>query len=311
MAYARSMLVALIAFLWAFVMTKAKGTGRPAGWMLIRMQHEADELLGRLGSTRLATWLLGLPAWRRLSLEILNRMPEDALHLTIQGACALAVIGAAAFVAILGLLSASPLGLLVGLAAVAVGVPVWASARAHADHDALVAEMPGVFRTLSTALGSGQTLSQAIEYVGAHEEGLAGQAFSRVGMRMRCGESCEEALGHLAEELDAPGVDLLTTALVISQRTGSPLKALFQSSAALVERQGDFERSLSVKTAQVRLSVRIVCLLPAILVGALSIISPDFRSGLATLPGMGSIILALFMDAAALLIIHQLLKGVV
>ena len=47
-----------------------------------------------------------------------------------------------------------------------------------------------------------------------------------------------------------------------SHRTGSPLRDLLARSAALVERQGEFERELEVKTAQVRLSARIVCSLP-------------------------------------------------
>ena len=90
-----------------------------------------------------------------------------------------------------------------------------------------------------------------------------------------------------------PGIGLLVTALVIAQRTGSPLRGLFQSSAQLVERQGEYERMLAVKTAQVRLSVRIVCLLPVLLVCVLSLISPDFQHGLATVPGtMGSVLVA-------------------
>ena len=115
---------------------------------------------------------------------------------------------------------------------------------------------------------------------------------------------------ELSQNLDAPGVGLLTTALVIAQRTGSPLRGLFQSSAKLVEQQGEYERMLSVKTAQVRLSVRIVCLMPLLLVGLLSLISRDFQQGLSTLPGMLSIALAAAMDGCALLVIRRLMRGV-
>ena len=116
---------------------------------------------------------------------------------------------------------------------------------------------------------------------------------------------------ELGRELDAPGVGLLTTALVIAQRTGSPLRGLFQSSAQLVERQGEDERMLAVKTAQVRLSVRIVCLLPLMLVLLLSMISVDFQQGLATPAGTASILLAACMDGCALLIIRRLMRGVI
>jgi tight adherence protein B len=160
------------------------------------------------------------------------------------------------------------------------------------------------------ALGSGETLTQAVEYVGVHTRGYAREAFVKAAMRLRCGASTEEAMAGLSRELDAPGVGLLTTALVIAQRTGSPLRGLFQSSAQLVERQGEYERMLAVKTAQVRLSVRIVCLLPLVLVCLLSLISVDFQHGVATLPGMVSLLVAAGMDGCALLIIRHLMRGV-
>ena len=200
-----------------------------------------------------------------------------------------------------------------GLAAWALliaGLPLRDAAAARKRSEELTAQMPGVLRTLSMALGSGETLAQAIAYVGAHEKGPAGEAFLRASLRLRCGIPAAEALEGLAQELDAPGVGLLVTALVISQRTGSPLKALLESSAALVERQGEFERLLMVKTAQVRLSVRVVCLLPAIMVALLSLISPDFQKGLASAPGMASLACAAVMDGAALLIIRHLMRGV-
>lgn len=170
--------------------------------------------------------------------------------------------------------------------------------------------MPGVFRTLAVALASGQTLSQAIEYVGSHGHGPAAEGFARTSLRMRCGTSAEEALALMAGELDAPGVGLLVCALTISQRTGSPLRGLFQRSAQLVERQQEFERTLSVRTAQVRLSVRVVCLLPLLMVGLLSLISVDFQRGLATTAGTLCVVVALGLDAVALLIIRRLMRGV-
>ena len=88
------------------------------------------------------------------------------------------------------------------------------------------------------------------------------------------------------------------------------MRDLLMRSARLVERQEEFERLLAVKTAQVRLSVRIVCTLPALMVGLLSAISPDFRAGLLTPVGMGCLVLAVVLDALALAIIRHLVRGV-
>jgi tight adherence protein B len=170
--------------------------------------------------------------------------------------------------------------------------------------------MPGVFRTLSVALGAGQTLAQAIEYVGSHGHGPVSAGFASASLGLRCGVSTEDALESLSRTLDAPGMGLLTTALVISHRTGSPLRDLLARSASLVERQGEFERELEVKTAQVRLSARIVCSLPFLMVALLAVISPDFQRGLLSPVGLGSVALAAALDAFAVLVIRRLMRAV-
>ena len=54
----------------------------------------------------------------------------------------------------------------------------------------------------------------------------------------------------------------------------------------------------------------IVCVLPIALVVLLSLISPDFRQGLHTVPGIVCLVVGGAMDALALLIIRRILKGV-
>ena len=214
------------------------------------------------------------------------------------------------------LMVASGLALGSPVAGVAVGVVVVALvvaqelARARRARREVAAAMPGIYRTLSVALGSGQTLAQAVAYVGSHERGPAAGIFARMSLRLRCGVSTEDAVSELARELEVSGAELLAAALVISHRTGSPLRELLMRSAWLAERQGEFERLLAVKTAQVRLSVRIVCTLPAAMVAILAIISPDFQSGLLTPVGMGCLVLAAALDALALVLIRRLVRVV-
>ena len=204
----------------------------------------------------------------------------------------------------------SPLGMLAPAAAWAIGIPLADSSLTRRRSQELAEQMPGVFRTLATAMSFGETLAQAVEYVGDHEGGAAGSAFRSAALKLRCGVSVNEALSSLVDELDTPGIGLIATALTISQRTGSPLRGLFQRSAALVERQGEFERMLSVKTAQVRLSVHIVSLLPVVMVGTLAMISPDFQKGLTTAPGALSLVVATTLDVIALGIIRRMMRGV-
>ena len=294
----------------ALLLTAGVATRHAAGWGMRRVQLRGHHLASAVGSSALVALLLGFSPWNSASDEVSVRLARRGTVVGREEACGVLVLAGALGSVLLCLLARSPLGGFVGILGCLVGVPLWDASRRRTRERALIDEMPEVFRTLAMALGSGETLTQAIEYVGVHERGYAARAFVNAALRLRCGSSTEEAMDALARELEAPGVGLLTTALVIAQRTGSPLRGLFQSSAQLVERQGEYERMLAVKTAQVRLSVRIVCLLPLMLVALLSLISQDFQSGVTTVPGMMSLAVASLMDAGALLLIRSMMRGV-
>lgn len=276
-----------------------------------RTLSRLSRTLRGLGRTGALLRLLEVPQARRIVDGLMESVPARAMGLDAPGTlatllAALLLVCCASSV----LFGSAVAGVAVGVALAGTLVARDASVHQRARREVTLA-MPGIYRTLSVALGSGQTLAQAVEYVGSHERGPAAGIFARMSLRLRCGMSTEEAVGQLARELGVPGAELLAAALVISHRTGSPLRDLLMRSARLAERQGEFERLLSVKTAQVRLSVKIVCLLPVAMVGILALISPDFQGGLLTPVGMVCLLLAGGLDALALFLIRRLVRVVV
>lgn len=267
--------------------------------------------LAEVGSVSVLRRLDGLASWRRASEVVGCMATGDGRPLGCEGArglLALLVLGSS----VLGVLvSRSPVGFAVGLAGSVAAVPAWSAAWQRRRSAELVREVPEVFRSLAGALGAGRTLAQAVSYVGMCGTGPVSREFRRASMALSCGMSAQEALADLADRARAPGIGLMVTALVVSRRTGAPLHELFLRSARLVERQGEFEQMLRAKTAQVRLSARIVSALPAGMVGLLALVSPDFRQGLGTPVGMGCVAVAAMLDLAALVIIRRLMKGVV
>lgn len=274
------------------------------------LAHGARRCIAFLGATTAVEAALANETFSFAAHELVKQTTAWSVPLSISDAaalfCVLLALGGVAG----GLLSQSVAGALIIPLATLFLVRARVSAKERQVSQELAQEMPGVLRTMSSALASGNTLIQAVEYVGLHERGPAAQAFVRASLRLRCGMSLEDTLEELRGELAAPGVDLMVTALSISQRTGSPLRDLLQRSAELVEQQREFERMLSVRTAQARLSVRIVCSLPPLIVCVLAFISPDFRAGVLSTPGLVSLALAAGMDAVALLIIRRIMEGV-
>ncbi len=270
----------------------------------------ACDLANGLGS-RMPDLHAHLPRSARVVCDDLrSRAASAECVLDARGAAALLMLAVAGSVLAGAVLAGGPLGLAVGAIASCLAIPLRASALERERAQRLCREMPAVFRTLAVALGSGKTLHQAVDYVGTQERGLVAGEFGRASLRMRCGSTPQEALADLESRIEAPGMRLMTAALIIAQRTGSPLRDLFLRSARLVERQGEFRQMLEVKTAQVRLSVRVVSAMPAILVGLLSIISRDFQAGLASPVGLGCVCAAAALDLLAIYIIRHLMRGI-
>jgi tight adherence protein B len=296
---------------WSMLPGGGEVAGGTPGVRAFEARRRLERACAWLAELRAVRSLASLGPWKALGTRASALASERGISLSVDASVAAACLASLAAAVLGAALSRSPMGALTVLVASTAAVPAWSQARERAVASELAREMPDVFRSLAGALGAGQTLAQAVEYVALHERGPAAPAFTRASLRLRCGFSAAVALEELSRELDAPGVELLSSALLISQRTGSPLRELFVSAASLVERGMEAERSLRVKTAQVRLSIRIVVAMPLLMVALLTFISPDFQAGLTSPVGMGSVLVASALDAVALLIIRRLMDGVV
>ncbi|MDO4437269.1 MAG: type II secretion system F family protein [Coriobacteriaceae bacterium] len=180
--------------------------------------------------------------------------------------------------------------------------------RKRAERSRVEAQMPEAFGALALSLASGLSLPQAMRYVGGHAPEPVRGEFLRASALMSCGVSAHEALDELTARLRAPGLGLVTLALKVSQRTGAPLAGLLSEAAGLVGDRIELARRLDVKTAQVRMSARLVAGMPLIMVGFLTLCSEDFRAGVATMPGLLSVVGALLLNAVAWAIIRSIMK---
>lgn len=266
--------------------------------------------VGLLANTHFVNWLLTYDVFQKSARGLARKARALRYPPSVNEVAAWLVLLIALGGVLGGLLLRSLVGAVVAPVGMAIVMKVRLTRHEQARARQIAVSMPGVLRTMATALESGYTLVQAIEYVGLHERSFAAQSFARASLRLRCGMPMDLVLDELSRELPAPGVDLMVTALSISQRTGSPLRDLLQRSARLVEQQGEFERMLAVRTAQVRLSIRIVCCLPPLTVAVLALISPDFQQGLCSASGIACLVVAAAMDGIALLIIRRIMEGV-
>lgn len=252
--------------------------------------------------------LCNRPWARRLGARLVPVCSRVGLSLTTYGGLAALVLACLASCVACALLSGSLLGVPVGLAACGVGAAALLGGHERAQRGAATAQMPEVLRCLSAALGAGKSLPQAIAYVGTSLGEPMGSEFLRASFEIEGGRRVEDAVRSLCERVRAPGIELLGTALQVSQRTGSPLNDLFVRTARMVSSSVALRRELMVKTSQARLSSKVVVLMPALLVGILTLISPDYRAGLTTSAGGACLCVAALLDLVALTCVRVLMR---
>lgn len=206
------------------------------------------------------------------------------------------------------LVSGSLVGAVVGAPLVPVALSIRSARRSRAEARRIEAAMPEAFASLAIALGSGHSLAQGMRFVGSHAQEPVRSEFVRVSLAVECGVPAAEALDELMERLPAPGMGFVSLALKISQRTGAPLRSLLAEAANMVAERIELSRRLDVKTSQARMSARMVAAMPVAMVCVLMLLSADFRAGLATPVGAGSVAVALALNVCAWLIIRRIME---
>lgn len=207
-----------------------------------------------------------------------------------------------------GVASLSVPGALIGAGAPVIALAVAGGRAKKATARDVERAMPEAFGALSIALGSGHSLAQAMRYVGVHSREPVRSEFMRVGFAIDCGFSATEALDGLITRLSAPGLDMVALALKVSQRTGASLKDLLEEAARLVGDRIELQRTLDVKTSQARMSARLVAGMPVAMIVFLTLLSSDFRKGVATVSGAFCVLVALGLNAVAWLVIRKIMK---
>ena len=124
----------------------------------LRLARELNRLLWALSKTAPVGRLLTLNSWRYASDVLAQRLQDGGIVLVREQACALILLLAT----LLMLMFHSVVATLAVATALGVGIPAWHASRLRRDGQGLLREMPTVFRTLAMAVGSGETLSQAI-----------------------------------------------------------------------------------------------------------------------------------------------------
>ncbi|MFH1023437.1 MAG: type II secretion system F family protein [Planctomycetota bacterium] len=128
--------------------------------------------------------------------------------------------------------------------------------------------------SIGNALKAGLSLPQALDLIAREMDNPIRQEFRLVTHELKFGIRMEEALGHLRDRMPNPDVELMGTAITISQEVGGNLAEVFENIANTIRERHRVEARIRALTAQGKLQGIILCLVPFALGGFLTAFYP-------------------------------------
>ena len=136
------------------------------------------------------------------------------------------------------------------------------------------AHLPEALATMSNALRAGFSIAQAFDSVVEQGEKPMSDEFAILQQQLRVGMSFESALESMSERVGSDDLTLVTTAILISRKTGGNVTEIFDKISETIRGRMKIERKVKTLTAQGRLQGIIVSAMPILLGIAMCVLKP-------------------------------------
>ncbi|MFZ5642254.1 MAG: type II secretion system F family protein [Bacillota bacterium] len=161
---------------------------------------------------------------------------------------------------------------------------------------------------MSNALRSGFSFLQAMDMVRKELPNPIAREFGRTFQEMNLGTPTEEALENLNDRVGSDDLELVITAVLIQRQVGGNLAEILDNIANTIRERIRIKGEIKTLTAQGKISGIVIGVLPLILAGVLSVISPDYLMVLVTNPiGIGMLVSALILETIGILLIRKII----
>lgn len=218
------------------------------------------------------------------------------------------ILGASLSFVVAFLVSRSFLFGLIAFIGILIGAFVIAENKKSSAETQIREQIPEALRCMSSCARSGLSLLQTFEYVERETDGSLSRTFGACAMRLKMGESVSEATEILRSFRSIPELKFVCIALSVQHSTGGSLAVILEDARSSVMQELDLLRYLRVQTSQARLSASIVTVMPLILIGLFSLMSPDFMQPFfSSIAGFALLFVAVFMQAVGVLAVRRIL----
>ncbi len=170
-------------------------------------------------------------------------------------------------------------------------------------------QLPEALATMSNALRAGFSISQAFDSVVEQDLNPMSEEFAILQQQLRIGMSFESALQSMSDRVGSDDLSLVTTAILISRKTGGNVTEIFDKISETIRSRMKIERKVQTLTAQGRMQGLLVSAMPFILGLAMTVIKPDMMIPfLFSFMGVVSIAVVIILIAIGWLLIRKITK---
>jgi tight adherence protein B len=195
------------------------------------------------------------------------------------GAFVLASLAAAAAVAAVArvatgtpvALAAAP-SLLVGM----LLVDGFVKLRGEALANRFMKQLPDALDTIIRGIRSGLPVIECIAVAGQESAPPIGPHFRSISERVQLGEPLEEALWRVARVINKPEMDFLAVSISIQIETGGSLSEALGNLADLLRKREHMKMKIRAVSSEAKASALIIGALPFVMLGLLSVMSPEY-----------------------------------
>ena len=170
-------------------------------------------------------------------------------------------------------------------------------------------QLPEALATMSNALRAGFSISQAFDSVVEQGEKPMCEEFAILQRQLKIGMSFEEALESMSQRVGSDDLTLVTTAILISRKTGGNVTEIFDKISETIRGRQKIERKVKPLTAQGRMQGIIVSAMPVFLGLVMTLIKPGLMIPYLTSPlGVMSILVMCALIFVGWMMIRKIIK---
>jgi len=183
---------------------------------------------------------------------------------------------------------------------VVVLIPRWYAARAWAKRKVVIEEqLPDAVRQLSSSVGSGLSLAQAIERMAIRAPNPIRTEFYVISNYWRLGADFTTSIEDAKRRLELADFNLFSSAIIVNHNMGGNVTATLDRLASSLESIARMRREVYAATAEGRMNIKVLAVAPAIMLGLVSFMDGEAVGMLFTKP-VGQFVLAFCIGLTAL-----------